>query len=106
MASAADPDYVVTEEMEAEEAELAKKGKADDQRKLKAVRRCFVPRVASPFYFRVPLSPLLNIPFQTTSFSRSLSTRLLGCTENRVVLWASNASIAGLCGHRSSFRGL
>eukprot|EP00729_Bicosta_minor_P017647 gene17647-27898_t len=36
MASAADPDYVVTEEMEAEEAELAKKGKADDQRKLKA----------------------------------------------------------------------
>ena len=37
MATAADPDYVVTAEMEAEEAELAKKGKADDQKKLKAV---------------------------------------------------------------------
>jgi len=36
MATAADPDYVVTAEMEAEEAELAKKGKADDQKKLKA----------------------------------------------------------------------
>ena len=38
MATAEDPEYVVTAEMEAEEAELERKGKADDQRKLKAVR--------------------------------------------------------------------